>query len=182
MNLADLGKMIISYGAPLLGTLIAGVPGNAIGQIVASAFGGDINDPDGLAKKIARDPDAKAKLEEIQSTQKVELQKLLVLSEQNRLQSENERMRIAFENTQDARKQNVAYRTIYPQILSTTVVAGFFACIYWIAAYTQDAADRDILYLLTGILGTAFGAVVNYWLGSSVDKNIQLSNIREIKK
>jgi len=163
MNLMDLGKEIAKYGAPLLGGVVGGPAGAAIGQIVASKFGGDINDPEDLLTKIKQDAQANLKLIEIQSTQAVELQRLAVLQAENDLKYSNE-------NTANARQTNLAAHTIFPQILSVMIVVGFFGCIYWIAAYKQEKVDHDVLYMLIGILGTSFGAVVNYWLGSSMDK------------
>lgn len=163
MNLSDLGKEIAKYGAPLLGSVIGGPAGAAIGQIVAAKFGGDINDPQDLLKRLQADPESNLKLCEIQAIQSVDLQRLAVQQAENELKLSNA-------NTADARATNLASNTVFPQILSALIVAGFFACIYWIAAFEQDKSDHDVLYMLLGIIGTSFGAVVNYWLGSSMDK------------
>lgn len=170
MNLAELGKTIIQYGAPLLGTAIAGPAGTAIGQIVAHEFGGSINEPEKLIDKITNDPTASVKLAEIQSNTKIEIQKLIITAEENELKYETQQIGLSDQNTADARASNLKSNSIYPQFLSTIIILGFYICIYWIAAFSQDKADHDVLYMLLGVMGTAFGAVVNYWLGNSFEK------------
>ena len=155
MNLQSLGQAIIGYGAPLLGEVIAGKSGNAIGTIVANTFGGST--PVEVLENMREDPSADLKLLEIESNNKVELQKLLINS--------------ALQNTLDARKNNIEQKTIFPQIVSMFILLSFMFCIYWIALYPQDKSDHDILNLLLGVIGSAFAAVVNYWLGSSMRNN-----------
>jgi len=175
MDLSSLGK-VVSRFAPLLGTVIAGPAGASIGQLVAHVFGGDVNDPDQLIQSINDDPQAKVKLAEIQSAQTTELQRLLVLGEQNRLANETRQIELNHANTASAREQLTATKSIYPQCLSTIVVVGFFATLYWIAAFKQDQTDHDVLYMMLGVVGSAFGAVINFWLGSSADKIFKLGN------
>ncbi len=163
MTIEDVGKEIIHLGAPLLGSIVGGPAGAAIGQIVASKFGGDINDPDNLIAKIRQDAESSLKLCEIQTAQQTDLQRLAV-------QQAETALKYNVENTEDARKKNVASKTIFPQILSAIVTIGFFGCIYWVAAYKQEGVDHDVLFTLLGGVGSGFSVVLNYWLGSSVEK------------
>lgn len=164
MNLMDLGKEIAKYGAPLLGTVIGGPAGAAIGQIVASKFGGNIDDPQDLYKRLQDDPESHIKLREIEAAQSVHLQRLSVQQAENELKYSNE-------NTANARASNIATGTVFPQIISIVVTLGFFGCIYWIAAYTQDHSDKDVLFTMLGGVAAAFQVVINYWLGSSADRS-----------
>ncbi len=163
MNLIDLGKEITQYGAPLLGSIIGGPAGEAIGQIVASKFEGDINDPQDLINKIRQDAGSRLKLCEIQTAQQTDLQRLAVQQAEHQLKYSNE-------NTADARRTNLETKTVFPQILSSVVVLGFFGCIYWVAAYKQEGIDHDVLFTMLGGIGSGFGIVLNYWLGSSAEK------------
>jgi hypothetical protein len=70
--------------APVLGTLIGGPAGGAIGAMVSSALG-CANTPDDVSKALTVNPDAAVKLAQIESDSKAQLQALLVQAEQNRL-------------------------------------------------------------------------------------------------
>lgn len=70
--------------APVLGTLIGGPAGGAIGAMVSSALG-VANTPDDVSKALAVNPDAAIKLAQIESDSKTQLEGLLVQAEQNRL-------------------------------------------------------------------------------------------------
>lgn len=170
MNMTDLGKAISQYGAPLLGTVIGGPAGGMIGQLVAHAFNGDLNDTEKLIQSIASDPEADIKLAQIESTYKLEIQRLLI-------SSETERMKQVNENTADARKMNQQHNSNYPQILSSVVILSFMICIYWVVQYKQDKSDHDILYMLLGVMGSAFNGVINFWLGSSADKTFNMTKV-----
>ena len=174
MNLSDLGKLVTKYGAPLLGGILGGPAGMAIGQLVGSEFGMDLSTDDGIksiADKLIGDPTVRVKLAEIEANNKLELQRLFVSNEKDRLDSENASKALDIENTKDARANNTKNpKNYFPEILSFLIVIGFFMSIFWVAAYTQDEGDHDVLYLLLGVIGTSFSAVVNYWIGSSYDK------------
>lgn len=76
---------IVGKAAPILGTLIAGPAGAAVGGLVASALGIAPATPDTVAQALTVNPDAAVKLAEIEAKKSVELQSLLIQGEQNRL-------------------------------------------------------------------------------------------------
>ena len=174
MNLTALAKTVISKGAPLIGAVLGTPAGAVIGQIVASAFGStsDLNNPDDIINAINLDPDAKVKLLQIESDQKIELQKLLLQNQQMENQNVIDTLKANIQNTEDAREYNNKHSSslYFSMVISFLVTVSFYACIYWVAAYPQDSSDHDVLYMLFGVAGTSFGAVVNYWLGSSAEK------------
>jgi hypothetical protein len=67
----------VGKAAPLLGTLLGGPAGGAVGALVASALGTGA-DPDAVAKEIAANPDAAVKLREIEAKRQADLQGLTV--------------------------------------------------------------------------------------------------------
>jgi hypothetical protein len=163
MTLLDLGKEITKYGAPLLGSVIGGPAGAIIGSIVANIFGGDIGNPSDLITKIHQDTESVNKLHELELAHQVALQQLVI-------QQAADGMRYSNDNTADARRSNLASKTLFPQFLSTVVIVGFFACIYWVAVYKEQGVDHDVMFTLLGAVGSGFGIVLNYWLGSSAEK------------
>ena len=66
MDWSDVGKKIISVGAPLLGGALGGTAGAAIGQVVASQFGLTEASPDKVLEAITADPEARLKLTELE--------------------------------------------------------------------------------------------------------------------
>lgn len=166
-NLKELGETIAKYGAPLLGTVIGGPAGAAIGQIIASEFGGSIDDTNDLMKKIIADPNASVKIAEIQANCKIQLQRITMQNAQNELEAQTAQIESDRLDRMDARKSNIATQSIMPEAISITIIIGFFACFYIIAQFTQQKEDHDILYLLIGAIVSAFTGVWNYWLGSS---------------
>lgn len=74
MEWKDLGG-IVGKTAPLLGTLLGGPAGAAIGSLVASAIGSEAT-PSAVSQAMQVNPDAAVKLAQIESDQKVRLQGL----------------------------------------------------------------------------------------------------------
>ena len=70
MSLEALGSLI-AKSAPLLGGVLAGPAGAAIGSVIAAKFGGNINDTSDLINRIEGDPNAKIKLLDIQSNNQI---------------------------------------------------------------------------------------------------------------
>lgn len=73
MDWKDIAETV-GKAAPLLGTLLAGPAGGAVGGIIASALGTGA-DPQAVAEALAN-PDALARLREVESQRQVRLQEL----------------------------------------------------------------------------------------------------------
>lgn len=52
-------------------------------------------------------------------------------------------------------------------VLAFVLTVGFFGCIWMVTKTEVSSSMRDALLILIGSLGAAFGAVVNYYFGSS---------------
>lgn len=83
MEWKDISKMV-GAAAPMLGTLLVGPPGAAIGAMIASGLGVGAT-PDEVSQALTVNPDAAVKLKQIEATRQTELQALVVSAEQNRL-------------------------------------------------------------------------------------------------
>lgn len=153
----------IASAAPILGTVVGGPVGGIVGKglsLIAEAFGCEPTE-DAVASAIKADPQAAIKLKEL------ELQHQTVLIEWQRVQLQAE-----LENTKDARSREVQMTqagnwmgAITPAIVSIVVIVGFF---WMLRAVVDMQTVNEPALLLLGSLGTAFGAVVNYYLGSSL--------------
>ena len=80
---SDIGKDVAN-AAPILGTLLGGPAGGAIGALISSTLGTS-HDPDAVKQALATSPDAAVKLRQIEADQAVNLQKLVVATAQNQL-------------------------------------------------------------------------------------------------
>lgn len=69
-------------------------------------------------------------------------------------------------NTADARAMKTATQSFFPEFLSFLITFGFFAILGWMM-YQPSAIDSQPLLIMLGSLGAAFGAVINFWLGSN---------------
>jgi hypothetical protein len=83
MNWKDIAGAVGSV-APMLGTLVAGPAGGAVGAMISSALGCG-NTPDDVKAALTINPDAAVKLAQIEKDRQAELQQLTVQAEQNRL-------------------------------------------------------------------------------------------------
>jgi hypothetical protein len=113
MSLADLGKTVAKY-APLLGAVLPVPGGAAIGAAIASVFGGDINNPDDLIKRITTDPESAVKLKQIESNEKIEIERLAI-----------DRIRAGNEDRDSARKREATIHDKVPGQLAYVFTAGY---------------------------------------------------------
>lgn len=87
MDWKDLATTV-GRAAPMLGTLLGGPAGAAVGGLIASALGSG-GTPDEVSQALVANPDAAVKLKQIETERQTKLQELVVLSESNRLAAES---------------------------------------------------------------------------------------------
>lgn len=149
-------KSVVKKVAPFLGAALGGPMGGLAAKWVGDALLGNPNaDEEEIAKAVmSASPDQLLKLKELE----VKVKEL-----------ETQQYKIDADDRANARANNNANgkRSIYPDILSTLIVLGFFGAVWGIMNFRQDQEDRDILYMMLGVLGAGFGSVLNYYFGSS---------------
>lgn len=89
MKWSDVGELV-GKAAPLVGTVIGGPAGGAIGAIVAQALGTEAT-PEAVSTALAADPDAVLKLKEVESNNSVRFQELAFQHAGNVLQADTNR-------------------------------------------------------------------------------------------
>lgn len=158
----DVGKAVASV-APVLAGVLGGPAGAvaAAGGSLLASFLGEEPEPEAVARALA-DPESLVRLKELETRERELL-----------LQWRTEQLRAELANVQDARNREVelaraGHKAAWATTLvATIVVAGFFAMLHRVLTGGEAAATPAALLLL-GSLGTGFGAVVNYYLGSSL--------------
>jgi hypothetical protein len=156
----------IGTAAPILGTVIAGPAGGAVGGAVSAvikAFGlsGDAT-PEQVNQAIKQDPDAALKL--------------MVAENEFKLRQRDQdiaELRVLIEDTQSARtrqtdsEKTTGSRDVNLYVLAWTIVGGFFILLGLLMKFAVPADQNGVIFMLFGSLSTGFGQVLQYFFGSS---------------
>lgn len=86
MEWKDLTSSIGKF-APLIGTVLGGPAGAAVGALVSATLGTD-NDPSAVEQALVNNPDVALKLAQLEADQRIQLQTLAITAEHNRLSAE----------------------------------------------------------------------------------------------
>jgi hypothetical protein len=150
----------VGKAAPLLGTLLGGPAGAAVGALVASALGTD-SDPASVSAAL-RDPATVVRLREIEATRATRLEELLVDHAKAELAA-------GAADRADARKLQTAAPSRMPAVLTSFVVGAFTGTLVLLLKYDVPATNRDILVYMIGQLSGGFASALAFWLGTTKD-------------
>lgn len=179
-------KDIIGKGAPVLGTLLGGPAGAAIGTIVAAALGTE-STPEAVIEKLKNDPESMVRVLEIESNQKVELQKLALQAEQNRMVAHTTELQAVMADKASARSlvtvggdktaRNLAY--IYTCMLFITLLTHFGMMMYGVKL---DPLALQVIGTLEGVLIAMVLGSKEFFFGSSMGDQKKSEDISQIAK
>lgn len=160
MDWKDL-KGIVGKAAPLLGTLLGGPAGGAVGALVSSVLGVD-NEPDEVRKALEADPSLLLKLREAEIQQQTQLQQMMVESETQRMTQVNETIRAELASGD---KFKSYWRPLFGYIMAITWGAIMLATTYQILFKPGDAASTiGALGQLSGLWGIGLAVLgINVW-------------------
>ncbi len=145
-----------SIGGPL-GTMAASAVGSALG-VKVEATADSISDA--IAIATTKNPDAMLKLKDAEHSFKVQME---TLGFEHIEQLEE----IAATDRANARAREIAVKDRIPAILAIAVTGGFFTLLGILCFAAVPAASENVLFALSGILGTAWTSVISYFFGSS---------------
>lgn len=157
--------------APTVATALLGPLGGAAVTAIGSIFGVDGATTDKIKKIIT---DGQMTPEQVSQLKALEMQ-----------YQDNEKERgfkyadLAASNTKDARQMQSMVRSWIPGALAIGVTVGFFG-ILAAMLYGVKVNDNNALLILLGSLGTSWGAVINFYFGSSQSsqaKDATISNL-----
>lgn len=149
MNWSDLGKKVANF-APLLGGVLGGPAGAGIGQILASEFGTE-PEPGAIAKAIEADPNAALKLKEVQSNNRVELQRLYLADRQNARATHKD--------------------SIMPAALSIGLTVMMATIVYLLFFISVPSGAKEVLFMLLGVVVKEWGGAMQYYFGTTRSSN-----------
>lgn len=156
-------QSIIKTVAPWIGTALGSPLGGLAVEAAANAFGISEKTADAVKAAIAdATPEQMLALKQADQQFAKDMQ-ALGFSHIEKLAT------LAVENTKDARGMQVATRSKVPAILAVIITVGFFGVLVGMMAGWLKTTDNQALLIMLGALGAAWGAVVNYFFGSSAD-------------
>lgn len=147
---------IVGSAAPILGTLVGGPAGGAIGAMIASGLGVG-NTPDDVKAALATNPDAAVKLAQIEKDRQVELQQLVMQSEQNRLAADTASI-VAVNTTMQAEAKSDHWPTYTWRPFCGFVFGVMFLGVYFVlplAKLPVPTVPFEAWASMGGILGVA---------------------------
>jgi hypothetical protein len=145
--------------APLIGTALGGPLGGAAAAFLADKLGIQEKTVEAVSDvlnsgKMSADQIASIKLAEIDFRRFIE---------QNKIDLE----RIDAADRDSARKMQMTTGSWVPGVLALVIVAGFFGILVSMMLDVLKVSDQQSLLILLGALSAGFGAVLNYYFGSS---------------
>ena len=151
---------VVGKAAPLLGTLLGGPAGGAVGAMVASALGTG-NDPASVAAELSANPEALVKLREVEANRTVRLQEIVAD------QAKHDLATAAADRSSAREREAKTGDTFTPRTLAMLVTVGFFGVLAWLLAYGKPDTGGDALLVMLGALGGAWASIISYYFGSS---------------
>ena len=153
---------VVKQGAPLLGTVLAGSGGRAVGKLVANVLGTAEGDEDAAVAALRSNPDKLVELRKLELEHKTEFERIQL-----------EEARLEMQDRDSARRRNVDQvrvtgRADYNMVvLGWLIILGFFVTMGILFWKGLPESGGEIVYMMFGTLTAAFTAVVAYYFGSS---------------
>ena len=154
-------KNIVSAVAPWIGTALGGPLGGMAVSAVADAFGLSDNTESALKQAISG-----ATPEQMLALKQADQQFALRMQELG-FQNLQELDRVAADDRKSARDMQITVKSPVPAVLAILITVGFFGILIGMMAGMLKTTDNQALLIMLGALGAAWGAVVNFYYGSS---------------
>lgn len=144
---------------PMLGTALGGPLGGAAASFIAAKLGLSSDTLETVTDVLSTNA---LSPEQIGALKQAELEFKRFL-EQNKI----DLAKLDVENTKSARDMQIAVKSHTPDILAGIVVIGFFTILILMMLGLLTVSDQQALLILLGSLSAGFGAVLNFFFGSS---------------
>ena len=183
MNWSDIGNMV-GRAAPIVGTLLGGPAGAAVGALVASALNVP-NDPDSVNVALAANPEALARVQELQINARVQLEQLAVTAESNRLQAEAAQYSAEAADRESARKLASAqpHDIIRPAITVILLLGALSILVCIFSGLGLDALQNPVaastISLLIGLWFSELKQTLGFYFGMTKESQKQSAVITD---
>ncbi len=183
MNWSDIGG-IVGKAAPIVGTLLGGPAGAAVGALVASALNVS-NDPEAVNAALASSPDAMVRITELQTNARVQLEQLAVQIETVRIQAAGAQYSAEAADRDSARQLAAKQPNdmIRPTLTVVTLAGSLFVVVATMLGWANAAITDPTASLTVGmVLGLWLGMtkeVMGFWFGMTKESQKQSAAITE---
>lgn len=145
----------VAKAAPLLGTLIGGPAGTAIGGLIASELGVAAQ-PDAVSQALATNPDAAVKLRQIEADHDVQIKQLAMQQAGNDLAAETARIQ-SVNATMQAEAKSDHWPTYAWRPFIGFMFGGYLASMWLLPLFQVQPVtlSPDLTLTVGGILGIA---------------------------
>lgn len=160
MDWKDIGRMV-GTAAPVVGGLLLGPAGQAAGSILATKLGVPAT-PDDLGRVLQGDPDALAKIKQIESEERIRFAELAAQDAATRIQAD-------VADRDSARKREIAVHDLTPMVLAYGLTLIVFVLVTLIAVKGLPPVEqgRDAVVGFVSAVITAWAGAMSYYFGSS---------------
>lgn len=152
MNWQEVGQTIGKF-APLLGGVVGGPGGAAIGALVASTLGVE-NEPEAISLAIKNNPQAAVNLKELQLTHKERLEELAL-----------HKLTVELGDKANARESHK--HSVVPALIVGALTLMVAAGAYLLFVVDIPDSNKEICYLLFGTALAKWGDSIAYWVGTT---------------
>ena len=174
-------KELLGTSAPVIGTLLGGPAGGAVGGLISKVLGVD-NTPESIELALMNNPDALVKIKELETSKELailqaelENKRIDISSVIDNRKLDNEKDQMFLSDKQSARSRQTDSEKatgkvdVALYIIAGVIVVAFFATILALIFITLDkqSGTYELLLMLFGALTTKFGTVVDYFFGAS---------------
>lgn len=149
--------------APMLATAIAGPLGGAAVAAIGSALGMDNPTVETVKKAFVTGQITPEQVQAIKASEQDFQVKMTELGFKNIHDLES----LAVQDRANARQREVDTKDWLPKVLALFITSGFFGVLGILLIWGKPAHGGDALLVMLGALAGAWGAVVNYYYGSS---------------
>lgn len=149
--------------APLLGNALAGPFGGIAASFIADKLGLESQTIEAVGDVLSN---GKITPEQLSAIKLAEIDfKKFMADHDIKLEQ------LSVQNTQGARDMQVATKSWVPSALAMVITLGYLGILIGLMLGVLTVADNQVLLILVGALASAFGTVLNFFLGSSRSSN-----------
>lgn len=152
-------KQLLGAVAPVLGTALGGPLGGAAAGFIADKLGLSEKTVEAVTNAISDGKLDSAQIAQIKLAE-LEFQKFL---KQNEIDLE----RVHADDRNSARDLLKSTGSYVPAVLTIGITLGYFATLFGLLNGWFKASDSQVMLIMLGQLGTAWGVTIAFWFGTT---------------